>query len=67
MTIFRGGTFGAEFESEHLERSSSPSDSTDAGVLVFVLVEPGVFEGFGLLAIEEVLGLFLSALMELAL
>lgn len=66
MTIFKGGTLGAELESEHFSRSSSLSDSSDAGVAVFVFVEPEELEGFGLLAIDEVLGLFLSALTELA-
>jgi len=58
ITIFKGGTLGAE--SEHFDRSSSLSDSGGAGVLVFVFVELEIFEGFGLLAIEELLGLFLS-------
>lgn len=67
ITIFKGGTLGAELESEHFDRSSSPSDSGGAGVPVFVFVVPEVLDGFGLLAIEDVLGLFLSALMELVL
>ena len=62
MTIFNGGTLGAELESELLERSSSPSDSGGAGVVVFEFVEPDALEGFGLLPlVVDELGLFLSA------
>ncbi|KYM88057.1 hypothetical protein ALC53_03159, partial [Atta colombica] len=57
--IFKGGTLGAELESKHFNRSSSSSDSGGAGVPFFALVELEVFEGFGLVAIEEALGLFL--------
>lgn len=65
ITIFKGGTLGAELESDPLDRSSSPSDSGGAGVVVLeLIVEPDGLEGFGLLAIEEVLGLFLSVLIE---
>jgi hypothetical protein len=67
MTILRGGTFGAELQSEFLERSSSPSDSAFDGVPPFGLLalEPeDELEGFGLLAFKLALGLLRSVFTD---
>lgn len=60
ITIFKGGTLGAELESELFGRSSSPSESAGAGVVVLELVI-GPVDGFGLFAAD--VGLFLSVLV----